>query len=120
MATMDIIKLKGGNPANFLDVGGSATPETVKNGFRIILSDKNVRSVLVNIFGGIVRCDRIANGILDAVRELSLKVPIVIRLEGTNSDVAAEIIKSSGIAAVAANSFADAAEKAVAAANTES
>ena len=118
MATMDIIKLKGGNPANFLDVGGSATPETVKNGFRIILSDKNVRSVLVNIFGGIVRCDRIANGILDAVRELSLKVPIVIRLEGTNSDVAAEIIKNSGIAAVAANSFADAAEKAVAAAKS--
>ncbi len=118
MATMDIIKLKGGNPANFLDVGGSATPETVKNGFRIILSDNNVRSVLVNIFGGIVRCDRIANGILDAVRELSLKVPIVIRLEGTNSDVAAEIIKNSGIAAVAANSFADAAEKAVAAAKS--
>jgi succinyl-CoA synthetase beta subunit len=117
MATMDIIKIKGGNPANFLDVGGGATPETVKNGFKIILSDKNVESVLVNIFGGIVRCDRIANGILDAVKELSLSVPIVIRLEGTNSDVAAEIIKNSGISVISANSFADAAEKAVAAAN---
>ncbi len=118
MATMDIIKLKGGNPANFLDVGGGATPETVKNGFKIILSDKNVRSVLVNIFGGIVRCDRIANGILDAVKELNLDVPIVIRLEGTNADVAAEIIRNSGISVIAATSFADAAEKAVAAANS--
>ena len=117
MATMDIIKIKGGNPANFLDVGGGATPETVKNGFKIILSDKNVRSVLVNIFGGIVRCDRIAHGILDAVKELNLVVPIVIRLEGTNSDVAAEIIQNSGISVIAANSFADAAEKAVAAAH---
>ncbi len=117
MATMDIIKIKGGNPANFLDVGGGATPETVKNGFKIILSDKNVKSVLVNIFGGIVRCDRIANGILDAVKELSLDIPIVIRLEGTNADVAAEIIKNSGISVIAASSFADAAEKAVAAAN---
>ena len=117
MATMDIIKFKGGNPANFLDVGGGATQETVKNGLKIILSDKNVKSVLVNIFGGIVRCDRIANGIINAVRELSLTVPIIIRLEGTNADLAREIIKSSGLSTIAAHSFEDAAEKAVAAVN---
>ena len=116
MATMDIIKFKGGNPANFLDVGGGATQETVMNGLKIILSDKNVKSVLVNIFGGIVRCDRIANGIINAVKELNLTVPIVIRLEGTNADLARDIIKSSGLSTIAAHSFEDAAEKAVAAA----
>lgn len=116
MATMDIIKFKGGNPANFLDVGGGATQETVKNGLKIILSDKNVKSVLVNIFGGIVRCDRIANGIINAVKELHLTVPIVIRLEGTNADLARDIIKSSGLSTIAAHSFEDAAEKVVAAA----
>ncbi len=116
MATMDIIKFKGGNPANFLDVGGGATQETVKNGLKIILSDKNVKSVLVNIFGGIVRCDRIANGIINAVKELNLTVPIVIRLEGTNADLARDIIKSSGLSTIAAHSFEDAAEKVVAAA----
>ena len=83
MATMDIIKLQGGDPANFLDVGGGANVETVKNGFKIILSDENVKAVLINIFGGIVRCDRVANGIIEAVKELDLNVPVVVRLEGT-------------------------------------
>ncbi len=118
MATMDIIKMQGGNPANFLDVGGGATQETVKNGLKIILSDKNVKSVLVNIFGGIVRCDRIANGIINAVKELELRVPIVIRLQGTNADLAADLIKNSGLSTIAAESFSDAAAKAVAAANS--
>ena len=88
MATMDIIKLKGGDPANFLDVGGGANVERVKNGFQIILSDPNVTAVLINIFGGIVRCDRVANGVIAAVRELKLTVPVVVRLEGTNSSEA--------------------------------
>ena len=117
MATMDIIKFKGGNPANFLDVGGGAAQETVKNGLKIILSDANVKAVLVNIFGGIVRCDRIANGIINAVKELNLTVPTVIRLEGTNADLARDIIQSSGLSTIAAHSFQDAAEKAVAAAS---
>ncbi|MDP6614603.1 MAG: ADP-forming succinate--CoA ligase subunit beta, partial [Candidatus Marinimicrobia bacterium] len=86
MATMDIIKLAGGEPANFLDVGGTASAETVKNGFRIILSDENVKAVLINIFGGIVRCDRVANGVVQAVKELGLEVPVVVRLQGTNAE----------------------------------
>lgn len=118
MATMDIIKMQGGNPANFLDVGGGATQETVKKGLEIILSDKNVKSVLVNIFGGIVRCDRIANGIINAVKELDLQVPIIIRLEGTNADIAADLIKNSGLSTIPADSFADAAKKVVTAANS--
>jgi succinyl-CoA synthetase beta subunit len=85
MATMDIIKLKGGDPANFLDVGGGANVETVKNGFKIILSDPNVKAVLINIFGGIVRCDRVANGIIQAVKELDLSAPVVVRLAGTTT-----------------------------------
>ena len=93
MATMDIIKLAGGEPANFLDVGGTASAETVKNGFRIILSDENVKAVLINIFGGIVRCDRVANGVIQAVKELGLKVPVVVRLEGTNAKEAQKNIK---------------------------
>ena len=96
MATMDIIKLAGGDPANFLDVGGTANAETVKNGFRIILSDKNVKAILINIFGGIVRCDRVANGVVQAVKELGLEVPVVVRLEGTNAKEAQSILKSSG------------------------
>ena len=88
MATMDIIKQVGGSPANFLDVGGGANVKTVKNGFRIILADENVKAVLINIFGGIVRCDRIANGIIEAVKELDLNVPVVVRLAGTNAEVA--------------------------------
>ncbi len=116
MGTMDIIQLKGGQPANFLDVGGGANVETVKNGFKIILSDKNVKAVLINIFGGIVRCDRVANGIIQAVSELHLTVPVVVRLEGTNAILAKELLETSGVSIIAAGSLADAAEKVVAAA----
>ena len=116
MSTMDIIKQVGGTPANFLDVGGGANVETVKNGFRIILSDENVKAVLINIFGGIVRCDRIANGIIEAVKELDLKVPIVVRLAGTNADLAKELLVNSGVAIRSAESFEEAANKVVAAA----
>ncbi len=113
MATMDIIKLAGGEPANFLDVGGTASSETVKNGFRIILSDKNVKAILINIFGGIVRCDRVANGVVEAVKELGLKVPVVVRLEGTNSIEAQSILKASGLSIIPAKGMKDAAEKVV-------
>lgn len=113
MATMDIIKLKGGEPANFLDVGGGASAETVKNGFRIILSDKNVKAVLINIFGGIVRCDRVANGVVQAVKELGLNSPIVVRLAGTNAEEAKVILDNSGLSVVSADSMEDAAEKVV-------
>ena len=113
MGTMDIIKLKGGEPANFLDVGGGANVETVKNGFRIILSDKNVKAVLINIFGGIVRCDRVANGIIQAVQELDLNVPIVVRLAGTNADIAKDLLNSSDVSIIAAESLEEAAEKVV-------
>ncbi len=116
MATMDIIKQVGGSPANFLDVGGGANVETVKNGFRIILSDENVKAVLINIFGGIVRCDRIANGIIEAVKELDLNVPVVVRLAGTNAEVAKELLANSGVSIISADSFEDAANKVVAAA----
>ncbi len=116
MATMDIIKLEGGEPANFLDVGGGANIDTVKNGFRIILSDKNVKAVLINIFGGIVRCDRVANGIIQAVSELGLSVPVVVRLEGTNAELARELLANSGVDIIAASGLADAAQKVVAAA----
>jgi succinyl-CoA synthetase beta subunit len=113
MATMDIIKLKGGEPANFLDVGGAANVETVKNGFRIILSDPAVKAVLINVFGGIVRCDRIANGIIAAVKELDLNVPVVVRLEGTNAIEAKDILANSGVSIIAAGSLDDAATKVV-------
>jgi len=116
MSTMDIIKQVGGSPANFLDVGGGANVETVKNGFRIILSDPNVKAVLINIFGGIVRCDRIANGIIEAVKELDLNVPIVVRLAGTNADIAKELLANSDVSLISADSFADAAQKVVEAA----
>jgi len=116
MATMDIIMLKGGQPANFLDVGGGANVDTVKNGFRIILSDPNVKAVLINIFGGIVRCDRVANGIIQAVSELGLTVPVVVRLEGTNATLAKELLDTSGVSIISAGSLSDAAEKVVAAA----
>jgi len=119
MSTMDIIKQVGGSPANFLDVGGGANVETVKNGFRIILSDENVKAVLINIFGGIVRCDRIANGIIEAVKELDLNVPVVVRLAGTNADVAKELLADSGVAIISADSFEDAANKVVKAAKGE-
>ena len=114
MATMDIIKLAGGEPANFLDVGGTANAETVKNGFRIILADENVKAILINIFGGIVRCDRVANGVVQAVKELGLKVPVVVRLEGTNAKEAQVILKESGVSIIPAIGMNDAAEKVVA------
>lgn len=117
MATMDIIKLQGGEPANFLDVGGGANVDTVKNGFRIILSDKNVKAVLINIFGGIVRCDRVANGIIQAVSELGLSVPVVVRLEGTNAEMARDLLANSGVDIIPASGLADAAQKVVAAAS---
>ena len=113
MATMDIIKINGGEPANFLDVGGAASSETVKNGFKIILKDENVKSILINIFGGIVRCDRVAEGVIQAVKELSLNVPVVVRLEGTNCDLAKKIISDSGLEIVPADSMLDAAKKVV-------
>ena len=116
MATMDIIKIAGGDPANFLDVGGAASAETVKNGFKIILSDKNVKAILINIFGGIVRCDRVANGVVDAVKELGLQVPVVVRLEGTNAEDAKNILNKSGLSIIPANDMKDAAEKVVEAA----
>ncbi len=114
MATMDIIKLSGAEPANFLDVGGSANAESVANAFRIILSDPNVKAVLVNIFGGIVRCDRIANGIIEATKMVDIKVPLVVRLEGTNAEEAAKILEESGIEMTVARGLADAAKKVVA------
>ena len=116
MATMDIIKLQGGDPANFLDVGGGANVETVKNGFKIILSDKNVKAVLINIFGGIVRCDRVANGIIEAVKDLDLNVPVVVRLEGTNADIAKDLLSNANLDIIPASSLAEAAEKVVSAA----
>jgi succinyl-CoA synthetase beta subunit len=111
MATMDIIKLAGGEPANFLDVGGGANKTTVANGFKIILSDPNVRAILINIFGGIVRCDRVAQGVIDAAKEMHIHVPIVIRLEGTNAKEAADLLKESRLNFEVAKSLKDAAEK---------
>jgi succinyl-CoA synthetase beta subunit len=113
MATMDLIKLNGGEPANFLDVGGGATRERVTEAFKIILSDKKVKGVLVNIFGGIVRCDLIAEGIIGAVAEVGIEVPVVVRLEGNNADLGAKKLEESGLNIIAAKSFADAAEKIV-------
>tara|TARA_X000001036_G_scaffold436734_1_gene480480 strand:+ start:698 stop:1861 length:1164 start_codon:yes stop_codon:yes gene_type:complete len=113
MATMDIIKLSGGEPANFLDVGGTASAETVKNGFRIILADENVKSILINIFGGIVRCDRVALGVVQAVEELGLNVPVIVRLNGTNAEEAKKILSNSDVSVIAASGMKDAAEKAV-------
>jgi succinyl-CoA synthetase beta subunit len=116
MATMDIVKLHGGNPANFLDVGGGATKERVTEAFKIILSDKNVKAVLVNIFGGIVRCDLIADGIIGAVAEIATSLPVVVRLEGNNAELGAKKLKESGLNIIAAESFTDAAKKVVQAA----
>ena len=116
MATMDIIKLSGGQPANFLDVGGGADKARVIEAFKLILSDPSVKAVLVNIFGGIVRCDMIAEGIIDAVAEVGIKIPVVVRLEGTNSELGAKKLKESGLNIIAATGFTDAAHKVVAAA----
>jgi len=113
MATMDIIKLYGGEPANFLDVGGGATKERVTAAFKIILADPNVEGILVNIFGGIMRCDVIAEGVVAAAKEVSLKVPLVVRLEGTNVDLGKKILAESGLAITSADDLADAAEKVV-------
>jgi len=120
MATMDIIKHEGGEPANFLDVGGGANPETVAKGFEIILKDPNVKAIFVNIFGGIVRCDRVANGILEATKITDVNVPVIVRLDGTNAAEAAEILKNANIEnIIAAENLADGARKAVAAAKGE-
>jgi len=113
MATMDLVKLAGGEPANFLDVGGGANEEQVKNAFRIILSDKNVRAVLINIFGGIMRCDIIANGVVAAVKEMGLSLPVVVRLEGTNVDQGKQILRDSGLKITPADGLADGAKKVV-------
>lgn len=115
MATMDIIKYYGGEPANFLDVGGSATEEMVTNAFRILTSDKNVKALLVNIFGGIMRCDVIAQGIVAAAKNIDMKIPLVVRLEGTNVEIGKKILADSGIAIIPADNLDEAAQKAVAA-----
>jgi succinyl-CoA synthetase beta subunit len=118
MATMDIIKFYGGEPANFLDVGGSATEEQVTEAFKILVADKHVKAILVNIFGGIMKCDVIAQGIINAAKTLKLSVPLVVRLEGTNVDRGKELLKGSGLRLIAADDLADAAQKVVAAAAT--
>jgi succinyl-CoA synthetase beta subunit len=114
MATMDIIKLAGGNPANFLDVGGGATAEQVRNAFQILLADKNVKAVLINIFGGIMRCDVVAGGVVEAARSMGVTVPMVVRLEGTNVERGQEILRTSGLKFTVAEGMKDAAEKVVA------
>ena len=112
MATMDMIKLAGGEPANFLDVGGGANAQTVEAGFRIILKDPNVKAILINVFGGIVRCDRVANGVVEAYKNIGdIKVPIIVRLQGTNAEEGAEIIRKSGLKVFPAILLKDAAER---------
>jgi succinyl-CoA synthetase beta subunit len=113
MATMDIIKYAGGQPANFLDVGGGANAEQIKNAFRILLSDSSVKAVLINIFGGILRCDTLANGVIAAARELEIKIPVVVRMEGTNVELGQQILKDSGLNFTVADGMKDAAEKVV-------
>jgi succinyl-CoA synthetase beta subunit len=113
MSTMDIIKLAGGEPANFLDVGGGANVDTVRNGFNIILSDPNVKAILINIFGGIVRCDRVAMGVIEAAKTIDIKVPVVVRLEGTNAREAGELLEKSDIDFIVADNLEDAARKVV-------
>jgi succinyl-CoA synthetase beta subunit len=116
MGTMDIVNLNGGRPANFLDVGGGATKERVAEAFKIILSDDNVKAVLVNIFGGIVRCDMIVEGIIGVVKEVGVNVPVVVRLEGTNAEKGREVLANSGVDIIAAESLQNAAELVVKAA----
>jgi succinyl-CoA synthetase beta subunit len=113
MGTMDIIKYAGGMPANFLDVGGGASAEQVKNAFRILLSDPSVKAVLINIFGGILRCDTLANGVVAAARDLGFKIPVVIRMEGTNVELGRQVLKDSGFNFTVADGMRDAAEKVV-------
>jgi len=111
MATMDIVKLAGGEPANFLDVGGTANKETVASGFKIILTDPKVKAILINIFGGIVRCDRVAQGVIDAVNLEKVEVPIIVRLDGTNAEEAAVLLANSGMNFEVAATLKEAAEK---------
>jgi succinyl-CoA synthetase beta subunit len=118
MATMDLVQLHGGSPANFLDVGGGTTSERVAAAFKLILSDPKVKAVLVNIFGGIVRCDLIAEGIIQAVKEVSLTVPVVVRLEGTNATQGLALLETSGLAISTAHNLTEAADKVVAAARS--
>jgi succinyl-CoA synthetase beta subunit len=113
MSTMDIIKLAGGEPANFLDVGGTANVDTVRDGFKIILSDPNVKAILINIFGGIVRCDRVAKGVIEAANTIKINLPVVVRLEGTNAEAAGELLQNSNIDFIVAKTLEDAAEKVV-------
>jgi succinyl-CoA synthetase beta subunit len=113
MGTMDIVQLHGGKPANFLDVGGGATKERVIEAFKIILSDKNVEAVLINIFGGIVRCDLIAEGVIGAIEEVGVKVPVIVRLEGNNADLGIKVLADSGLNIIAAKSLTDAAQQSV-------
>ena len=120
MATMDLIQLHGGAPANFLDVGGGATKERVAAAFKLILSNSKVTAILINIFGGIVRCDMIAEGIIAAVKEVGVRIPVIVRLEGTNAPLAREILADSGLAITAARDLTDAATKAVAMAGAHS
>ncbi len=117
MATMDIIKLSGGEPANFLDVGGGASEEQIENAFRIILADKSVKCIFINIFGGILRCDRLANGVVNAARKINVEIPVVIRMEGTNVDEGKKILRESGFNFLVASGMRDGAEKAVTALN---
>jgi succinyl-CoA synthetase beta subunit len=114
MATMDIIKLAGGNPANFLDVGGGATVDQVRNAFKILLGDGKVKAVLINIFGGIVRCDVVANGVVEAAKSMGVNIPVVVRLEGTNVEKGQQILRDSGLKFTVANGMKDAADKVVA------
>ena len=116
MATMDVIKINGGEPANFLDVGGGSDADRVKEAFKLILSAEHLEAILVNIFGGIVRCDEIAQGIIAAVREVGVGVPVVVRLEGTNVEKGKQLLNESGLAIIAADDLNDAAQKVVAAA----
>jgi succinyl-CoA synthetase beta subunit len=113
MATMDIIKYAGGSPANFLDVGGGASAEQVKNAFRILLSDRHVKAVLINVFGGILRCDTLATGVVSAARDLNIQVPIVVRMEGTNVELGRQILTESGLNLTVGEDMRDAAEKVV-------
>ena len=113
MATMDIIKLHGGEPSNFLDVGGGITLERVVEAFKLLLSDSKVKAILVNIFGGIVRCDLIADGIIQAMREVSLRIPVVVRLQGTNVEKGLQLLEASGLAVITAEDLTDAAIKVV-------
>jgi malate-CoA ligase subunit beta len=118
MATLDMIKLAGGEPANFLDIGGGASPERVTKSFKAVLRDKNVKAILVNVFAGINRCDWVAKGVVDAIKELEIKIPIVVRLAGTNVEEGRKIIDQSGLTMISAETLAEGAQKAVAAAKT--